>query len=88
MTELIELQTCEIDYETLCQKLFNEWHFVPFQQFEPYQRYPNTELSGNKIIDLEHFGGEDCVPNFEEHSSHHFMIRVKDLLDIFCAIQR
>lgn len=84
--EMIELQTCEINYKVLCQKLFCEWQFVPFPQFQPYQKHPNTLISQSKIIRLEDFGGANFGIPFEEGKARLFIIRAEDLLNVLHAI--
>ena len=84
--KITRLQTCEINYEILRQRLFNEWQFTPFTRFRLYWGTLD-ELESHKIIELLNYGGENSYPDFEGATSDSFIIRMKDLFNLLCAIQ-
>ena len=83
--EVTGLENCQIDYEFFCKKLFSEWHFCPFRQFEIYtQKFP--DLESQKTIDLEDHSGEDFGLAFPEGPARVFMIRAQDMLNLLNII--
>ena len=80
------VHTCKINYEILRQRLFKEWQLMPFRQFRLYWG-TFDELESHKIIELLNYGGENSYPDFEGSTSDSFIIRMKDLFNLLCAIQ-
>ena len=93
MLTVTGLDTCEIDYDILFRKLFNEWFFVPFRQFKSYSSdFDELKFEG-RIITLESYANEDLDIAFKNNDSNIlsgriFDIRVKDLFDVLCAMEK